>query len=89
MRVPIQLTRWIQWSNFTACQLSDKLLHCMTVSHTLSNTMSNSLSVRIPDDLRGRLDALAATERRTVSNLVVVLLEEALAARASLTKGEA
>lgn len=43
--------------------------------------MSKPLSVRIPDDLRDRLDVLAKAERRTVSNLVTVLLENALEAR--------
>ncbi len=43
--------------------------------------MSKPLSVRIPDDLRDRLDVLAEADRRTVSNLVTVLLENALAAR--------
>ncbi len=48
--------------------------------------MSKSLSVRIPDDLRDRLDVEAKADRRTVSNLVTLLLEEALAARERRTK---
>ncbi len=51
--------------------------------------MPNPLSIRMPDDLRARLDDLATSERRTLSNLVVVLLEEALADRAARTKREA
>ncbi len=43
--------------------------------------MSKPLSVRIPDELRDRLEVLATAERRSVSNLVTVLLEDALAAR--------
>ena len=43
--------------------------------------MSKSLSIRIPDELRDRLDVLAKTERRSVSNLVTLLLESALEAR--------
>jgi predicted DNA-binding protein len=38
-------------------------------------------SVRFPPALRERLTAAAVQERRTVSNLVRVLLEDGLAAR--------
>lgn len=43
--------------------------------------MSKPLSVRIPDELRDLLDHLAETERRSVSNVVTLLLENAIRAR--------
>ncbi len=51
--------------------------------------MSKPLSIRIPDELRDRLDFLAQAERRSVSNLVTVLLQEALAAREAPATGRA
>ena len=43
--------------------------------------MANPVSIRLPDDIRARLDDLAQAERRSLNNLIVVLLEEALSAR--------
>ncbi len=43
--------------------------------------MAIPISIRLPDDLRPRLDDLAEAERRSLANLIVVLLEEALSAR--------
>ncbi len=51
--------------------------------------MSKPLSIRIPNDLRDRIDRLAAEERRSVSNLVTLLLEDALAARETPKKRRA
>ena len=48
--------------------------------------MKPPLSVRIPDDLKARLQALAAEERRSLNNLINVLLEEGLAKRAPAPK---
>ena len=58
-----------------------KASYIVCIAHTEGKPISKPLSVRIPDDLRDRLDVLAKAERRTVSNLVAVLLESALDAR--------
>ena len=41
--------------------------------------MSTPISIRISDDLKARLQALAAEERRSLNNLINILLEDALA----------
>jgi CopG-like RHH_1 or ribbon-helix-helix domain, RHH_5 len=43
--------------------------------------MINPTSVRVPAALRARLSARATAEGRTLSNLMIVLLDDALAAR--------
>lgn len=43
--------------------------------------MSSPMSIRIPGPLRARLTRAAAAEYRSLSNLVVVLVEQALAQR--------
>ena len=48
--------------------------------------MKPPLSIRIPDDLKARLKALAVKERRSVNNLINFLLEEALAKKTPASK---
>ena len=48
--------------------------------------MKPPLSVRIPDDMRAQLKALAEKERRSMNNLINLLLEEGLAQRAPAPK---
>ncbi len=50
--------------------------------------MSSPISIRIPEDLKARLEALAAKERRSLSNLINVLLEDALAEREVPSRGQ-
>jgi hypothetical protein len=45
------------------------------------------LAVRLPEDLRASLERLAAEDRRTLSDLARLMLEDAVAARNSKTKG--
>ena len=40
-----------------------------------------SVPVRIPDELAGRAQAIADSEKRSLANTIAVLLEEALSAR--------
>ena len=51
--------------------------------------MTKTFSVRMPEELRERLAALAAVERRSMNNLILLLLEEALAAREQPAKRRA
>ena len=51
--------------------------------------MTKTFSVRMPEELRERLAALAAAERRSMNNLILLLLEEALAARGQPAKRRA
>ena len=50
--------------------------------------MSSPISIRIPEDLKARLEALAAEERRSLSNLINILLEDALAGREVPSRGQ-
>ncbi len=50
--------------------------------------MSSPISIRIPEDLKTRLEALAAEERRSLSNLINILLEDALAEREAPSRGQ-
>ncbi len=43
--------------------------------------MTSPVSIRMADDLRDRIEALAEGERRSLSNMIIVLVEEALDAR--------
>lgn len=45
--------------------------------------MSPTVQIRLPDELKAELQALAEQEGRTLSNLVRRLLEQALQARKS------
>ena len=50
------------------------------------------MSIRVPEPLRAQIDAIAETERRSASQVVLILLEEALGTRegselAALRKG--
>ncbi len=50
--------------------------------------MSSPISIRIPKDLKARLEVLAAEERRSLSNLINILLEDALAEREVPSRGQ-
>ncbi len=50
--------------------------------------MPHPISIRIPEDLKARLEALAAEERRSLSNLINILLEDALAEREAPSRGQ-
>ncbi len=50
--------------------------------------MSSPISIRIPKDLKARLEALASEERRSLSNLINILLEDALAEREVPSRGQ-
>ena len=68
---------------------------CNVTTFVLSNNtngvmlMTKTFSVRMPEELRERLAALAAAERRSMNNLILLLLEEALAARGQPAKRRA
>jgi predicted transcriptional regulator len=40
-----------------------------------------TITIRIPDELREQVAALAAAERRSVNMMITLLIEQALAAR--------
>ena len=50
--------------------------------------MSTPISIRITDDLKPRLQALAVEERRSLNNLINILLEDALAQREAASAGK-
>jgi len=50
---------------------------------TTENFMSPTIQIRLPDELKAELQALANQEGRTLSNLVRRLLEQALQAQKS------
>ena len=43
--------------------------------------MVHPTSIRLPDELREQIERLARAERRKPSNMIIVLIEEAIAAR--------
>ncbi len=45
---------------------------------TNTETDSTSIAFRCPKEIRDKLEAIAKEQRRTLSNLILLLLEEAL-----------
>ncbi len=54
----------------------------------MESEVSTPISIRITDELKARLRALAAEERRSLNNLINILLEDALAQREAASAGK-
>ncbi len=54
----------------------------------MESEVSTPISIRISDELKARLQALAAEERRSLNNLINILLEDALAQRETASAGK-
>lgn len=62
--------------------MSSIALQCREKSRKLAIVANTpTINVRVPNELREQIEKQAEEERRNFSNMVVVLLEEALAAR--------
>lgn len=67
---------------------SEIFLDAMKHYDTISNTMANirSILVRVPIATADKLVRLAAAERRSLTNLCGILIDEAIAAREAVSK---